>query len=202
MDLFSFIGHQKAKNATGGITPGPNNVNGLRNFLRRHTAKTNKNLKKSMNNGKRRELEKIVRAGYGTYGKETVNAAISILKRVNTPINIRNRRATRINMKNMNKGIAFGPRLPSASKILPPLGNGLPPRTPLRGPPLPRRAPLASQIPVAPEPRPYHSENSGERPPIQETIEWFRDYSSGNIKKHLQGMGYPEEEIAEALSEA
>lgn len=193
MDLFSFIGHQKALKATGGITPGQNNVNGIRNFLRRHTAKTNKNLKNSMNNGKRRELEKIVRAGYGTYGKETVNAAISILKRVNTPINVGNRRATRINMKNMNKGIAFGPRFPSPSKYLPPLHKDLPPRTPLRGPPLPRRAPLP------PEPRPY---NSGERPPIQETIEWFREYSSGNIKKHLQGMGYPEEEIAEALSEA
>ena len=200
MDLFTFIGHQKAKNATGGITPGPNNVNGLRNFLRRHTAKTNKNLKNSMNKGKRTELEKIVRAGYGTYGKEAVNAAINILRRVNTPLNVRNRRtATRINM---NKGIAFGPRLPSASKYLPPPKNGLPPRTPLRGPPLPRRAPLPPQIPVAPEPRPYNSENSGERPPIQETIEWFREYSSGNIKKHLQGMGYPEEEIAEALSEA
>jgi len=203
MDLFSFIGRQNALKATGGITPGQNNVNGIRNFLRRHTAKTNKNLKNSMNKGKRTELEKIVRAGYGTYGKETVNAAISILKRVNTPLNVRNRRtATRINMNNMKKGIAFGPRFPSASKYLPSLRNGLPPRTPLRGPPLPRRAPLASQIPVAPEPRPYNSENSGERPPIQETIEWFREYSSGNIKKHLQGMGYPEEEIAEALSEA
>ena len=147
-----------------------------------------------MNKGKRRELEKIVEAGYRTYRKETVNAAINILKRVNTPLNVRNRTANR---KNMNKGIALGPRSQSPPRYLPPLHEGLPPRTPLRGPPLPRRAPLP---PVAPEPRPYNSENSEERPPIQETIEWFREYSSGNIKKHLQKMGYPEEEIGLALA--
>lgn len=192
MDLFSFIGRQKAKEVTGGITPGPNNINGIRNFLRRHTLKSNKNLKNSMNKAKRTELKKIVRAGYGTYGKETVNAAINILKRVNTPLNVRNRN-TRMSM---NKGIALGPRSPSVPNSLLPLREGLPPRTRLRGPPLPRRVPLP---PV--ESRSI-SENSEERPPIQETIEWFREYSSGNIKKNLQNMGYPEKEIAEALSEA
>lgn len=190
MDLFSFIGRQKAKEVTGGITPGPNNINGIWNFLRRHTVKSNKNLKNSMNKGKRRELEKIVEAGYGTYGKEAVNAAINILKRVNTPLNVRNRTANR---KNMNKGIALGPRSQSPPRYLPPLREGLPPRTPLRGPPLPRRAPLP---PVESHSISYNPE---ERPPIQETIEWFREYSSGNIKKHLQKMGYPEEEIARAL---
>ena len=44
-----------------------------------------------MNNGKRRELEKIVEAGYGTYGPETVNAAISILTRLNKPLNSDNK---------------------------------------------------------------------------------------------------------------
>jgi hypothetical protein len=189
MDLFTFIGRQKAQEVTGGITPGPNNVNGIRNFLRRHTAKSNKNLKNSMNKGKRTELEKIVRAGYGTYGKEAVNAAINILKRVNIPLNVHNITATRTNM---TKGIALGPRSPSVPNYRPPLRPGLPPRTPLRG-----RAPLP---PVESKPRPYNSENSEELPPIQETIEWFREYSSGNIKKHLQGMGYPEEEIALALA--
>ena len=95
--------------------------------------------------------------------------------------------------RNKIQGIAFLQPSQLPPNFRPPLHKDLPPRTPLRGPPLPRRAPLP------PEPRPY---NSGERPPIQETIEWFREYSSGNIKKHLQGMGYPEEEIAEALSEA
>ena len=61
MDLFSFIGRQKAKEVTGGITPGPNNINGIWNFLRRHTVKLNKNLKNSMNKAKRTELEKIVK---------------------------------------------------------------------------------------------------------------------------------------------
>ena len=122
-----------------------------------------------------------------------MNAAINILKRVNIPLNVRNRTANR---KNMTKGIALGPRSQSVPNYRPPVGPGRPPRTLLRGPPLPRRAPLP---PVAPEPRPYNSENSEERPPIQETIEWFREYSSGNIKKHLQKMGYPEEEIARAL---
>ena len=194
MDLFSFIGRQKAKEVTGGITPGPNNINGIRNFLRRHTVKSNKNLKNSMNKGKRRELEKIVEAGYGTYGKDAVNAAINILKRVNIPLNVRNRRNTRMNM---TKGIALGPRSQSPPRYLPPVGPGRPPRTLLRGPPLPRRAPLP---PVESKPRPYNSENSEERPPIQETIEWFREYSSGNIKKHLEKMGYPEEEIGLALA--
>ena len=146
-----------------------------------------------MNKAKRTELEKIVKAGTRTYGKDAVNAAINILKRVNTPLNVRNRRNTR------TKGIALGPRSQPVPNYRPPLRPGLPPRTPLRGPPLPRRVPLP---PVAPEPRPYNSENTEERLPIQETIEWLREYSSGNIKKHLQGMGYPEEEIAEALSEA
>jgi len=196
MDLFSFIGRQKAKEVTGGITPGPNNINGIRNFLRRHTVKSNKNLKNSMNKGKRRELEKIVEAGYGTYRKETVNAAINILKRVNTPLNVRNRRKTRMNMTN---GIALGPRSQSPYSYLKPLGPGLPPRTPLRGPPLPRRGPPLP--PVESKPRPYNSENSEELPPIQETIEWFREYSSGNIKKNLKNMGYPEEEIGLALAQ-
>jgi hypothetical protein len=191
MDLFSFIGRQKAQEVTGGITPGPNNINGIRNFLRRHTAKSNKNLKNSMNKAKRTELEKIVKAGYGTYGKETVNAAINILKRVNTPLNVRNRRNTRMNM---NKGIALGPRSQSVPNYRPPLRPGLPPRTPLRGPPLPRR------VPLPPVESHSISENSEERPPIQETIEWFREYSSGNIKKHLEKMGYPEEEIGLALA--
>lgn len=192
MDLFSFIGRQKAQEVTGGITPGPNNINGIRNFLRRHTVKSNKNLKNSMNKGKRRELEKIVEAGYRTYRKETVNAAINILKRVNTPLNVRNRRNTR------TKGIALGPRSQSPYSYLKPLGPGLPPRTPLRGPPLSRRVPLP---PVESKPRPYNSENSEELPPIQETIEWFREYSSGNIKKNLKNMGYPEEEIGLALAQ-
>ena len=147
-----------------------------------------------MNKGKRRELEKIVEAGYRTYRKETVNAAINILKRVNTPLNVRNRN-TRLNM---TKGIALGPRSQSPYSYLEPLGPGLPHRTPLRGPPLPRRVPLP---PVESKPRPYNSENSEERPPIQETIDWFREYTSGNINKNLQKMGYPEEEIGLALTQ-
>ena len=191
MDLFSFIGRQKAQEVTGGITPGPNNINGIRNFLRRHTAKSNKNLKNSMNKAKRTELEKIVKAGTRTYGKDAVNAAINILKRVNIPLNVRNRRNTRMNM---TKGIALGPRSQSPPRYLPPVGPGRPPRTPLRGPPLPRR------VPLPPVESHSISENSEKLPPIQETIEWFREYSSGNIKKHLEKMGYPEEEIGLALA--
>lgn len=201
----------------------PGNENSLRNFIN----KINKT--KSLNNSKKRALVKILENPPANYKKNTLTRIANILKPyatnnetiskllipyMNKPNNTRrnaNNNSGRLNpltvvnntrSRNKIQGIAFLQPSQLPPNFRPPREKGLPPRTPLRGPPLPRRAPLPPQIPVAPERRPYNSENSGERPPIQETIEWFREYSSGNIKKHLQGMGYPEEEIAEALSEA
>lgn len=196
----------------------PGNENSLRNFIN----KINKT--KPLNNSKKRALVKILENPPANYKKNTLTRIANILKPyatnnetiskllipyMNTPNNTRSKANNRAILnhltvvnntrRNSINGIAFGKRYSSS---LPPT-NHHPPRIPGL-PPLPRRAPPRRapprRTPLPPEQRPYHSVNSGERPPIQETIEWFREYSSsGNIKKHLQGMGYPEEEIAEAL---
>jgi hypothetical protein len=83
MDLFSFIARQKAKEVTGGITPGATNFNGIGDFLTRYTRKNNNDFKKTMNNAKKTELLKIIKAGSKIYGKEAVNAALDIVARYN-----------------------------------------------------------------------------------------------------------------------
>lgn len=199
----------------------PGNENSLRNFINKI------NNTKPLNNSKKRALVKILENPPANYKKNTLTRIANILKPyatnnetiskllipyMNKPNNTRRKANNRAilnpltvvnNTRSRNKiqGIAFLPPSQLPPNFRPSLRNGLPPRTPLRGPPLPRRAP-PRRAPLPPEPRPYHSENSGERPPIQETIEWLREYSPLSIKKALIIMGYTKEEIAEALSEA
>ena len=94
MDLNSFIAREKAQKVTGGITPGATNFNGIGDFLTRHTRKNNNNFKKTMNNAKKTELLKIIKAGSKIYGEQAVNAALDIVARYNRfkkPQNVSNK---------------------------------------------------------------------------------------------------------------
>jgi hypothetical protein len=94
MDPNSFIAREKAQKVTGGITPGATNFNGIGDFLTRYTRKNNNNFKKTMNNAKKTELLKIIKAGSKIYGEQAVNAALDIVARYNRfkkPQNVSNK---------------------------------------------------------------------------------------------------------------
>jgi len=232
MDLFSFIGRQKAKEVTGGITPGATNFNGIGDFLTRYTRKNNNNFKKTMNNAKKTELLKIIKAGSKIYGEQAVNAALDIVARYNRfkkPRNVSNklRRAANGNRVGFNNKVTVRQRphntcVGSTNKKR---QNGILSeanleKTRISGlksvgavefqTPLPTNEKEALRKAMGTLPSSYYNNSEEESPlrhnvddgallPIQETIEWLREYSSGNLKTHLQKMGYPEEEIGPAL---